>query len=130
MGNNNSVGRIYIDSVEYNLKLKEVKRHSNLLIIYLKPKKTINILDCKHKLLAGEIIASKITYIALDKNIEFEINFSNENYKLIRNNNGLYYEYGFNSGVIMENNAWINVSKSNIINRIICIVKNKKNFQP
>ncbi len=125
MGNNSSIGNIYIDSMEYNLKIKEIKYHNNLIIIYLKPKSNINILDCKQRLLSGEIIASKLKKTILDKNIEFEINFSENNSKIVQNEKGLYYEYGYNSGSITENNAWINVSKKNKIHRIICIVKNK-----
>ena len=125
MGNNSSVGNIYIDSFEYNLKVKEVKYHNNLVIVYLKPKRNINILDCKNRLISGEIIASRLKKTNLDKNIEFEINFSENNSKIVQNEKGLYYEYGDNSGCISENNSWINVSKKNKIHRIICIVKNK-----
>lgn len=122
-----TVGKMYIDESEFSLKIKEVKHHNNMLILYFKPKRGINIFDCKERYLAGEILASKINnkQKVIDKNIEFDIKFTEDVAKLITTDKGKQYEYGVNSGMIFENNSWINVDKKNKIRRIICIVKNK-----
>lgn len=118
MGNitSRSVGTVHINSNEYNIFLNKKKNYKDLLILYLKPDKKINI---------NSFITNNIhVYVKQQDGIKnYNINITKQRQRVVTKDK-ILYKYGSDGIHIFENDHYILVNSKDIIDTIVCITKN------
>ena len=117
MGNikSKNIGSVYVSPYISKLTLEKTMVYNDLLIIYLKPYKKLNVTKFNTENI-------NINIKLKDKKLNFNIIMEKENNIIIKNNK--ITRYNSDSNVLYENNHYICVNKKNFIKKIVCITKN------
>ena len=109
MGNikSKNIGSVYVSPYISKLTLEKTMVYNDLLIIYLKPYKKLNVTKFNTE----------------NININIKLKDKKLNFNIIIKNNKIT-RYNSDSNVLYENNHYICVNKKNFIKKIVCITKN------
>jgi hypothetical protein len=130
MGNikSKNIGTVYVPSsysgngpYTSKLTLEKTTAYNNLFIIYLKPKKKINITNCNTINIS---IKLKNEYLNFNIFIEKSNNIIKKNNHTTGFEKFTKYHSDIDTDFLYENNHYIYVNKKNQIKEIVCITKN------